>query len=146
MAQHGLPDAAIWAVRRRLFARPARDARSLSAARSGPIVVAGMFRTASGVGESARATLRALAAIALLASAAGAAQAGGRVNWSISIGLPAVAATLIRLREPVGDVYARVAAQRAPGRGQQRVRFPNLRILHECRFECFYRTGMVAPR
>ena len=54
MAQHGLPDAAIWAVRRRLFARPARDARSLSAARSGPIVVAGMFRTASGVGESAR--------------------------------------------------------------------------------------------
>lgn len=39
-------------------------------------------------------TMRALAAVALLAGTVGAAQAGGRVNWSISIGLPAVAAVI----------------------------------------------------
>jgi hypothetical protein len=39
-------------------------------------------------------TMRALAAVALLTGAAGAAQAGGRVNWSIAIGLPALTAVI----------------------------------------------------
>ncbi len=49
-------------------------------------------------------------------------------------------------RSPCMGQYLLEFAGSHAGRGQQRVRFPNLRTLHECRFECFYRTGMVAPR
>lgn len=42
------------ALRSVLAGRPARSAAHLSIAREGPLVVAGLFRTASGVGESAR--------------------------------------------------------------------------------------------
>lgn len=50
----------VWRVRRRLLAAPARTPRELLAAKAGPIVVAGLFRTASGIGESARSCADAL--------------------------------------------------------------------------------------
>ncbi|MEM8937193.1 MAG: glycosyltransferase family 4 protein, partial [Pseudomonadota bacterium] len=42
------------AIRRRRVAKPAGTAAEFDAAVNGPIVVAGLFRTASGIGESAR--------------------------------------------------------------------------------------------
>lgn len=53
-------DSLLWRWRAARFAAPARNVVELAAAKSGPIVVAGMFRTASGVGQSARSCADAL--------------------------------------------------------------------------------------
>lgn len=45
----------VWRTRAARFARPVRTEKALAAAAKGPVVVAGLFRTASGIGESARA-------------------------------------------------------------------------------------------
>ncbi len=49
-------------ARNLMLTRPARTASALAAARKGPLVIAGLFRTASGIGESARSCADALAA------------------------------------------------------------------------------------
>lgn len=44
----------VWLLRSQLLARPAHNLDHLDIASKGPLVVAGLFRTASGIGESAR--------------------------------------------------------------------------------------------
>ncbi|MDZ7627851.1 MAG: glycosyltransferase [Parvularculaceae bacterium] len=53
-------DSQVWRLRRRLLAAPAVAPKELAAAKAGPVVVAGLFRTASGIGESARSCADAL--------------------------------------------------------------------------------------